>query len=112
MTAEEIKLLLSTPAALFLLMLLASLGSAFKQMLDARRNGASVGPKDYFITHWPETLWMLGTNAGAFITLIFTDSLNYASAIGIGYLANSAADVFTKDGRSSSLKTTPAGDAK
>lgn len=102
-TPEELKSLLSTPAALFILMLLASLGSALKQIAVAKRAGIKVRCIDYFYEHWPETTIMLGTNVGAFITLIMTDTLNYAAAIGIGYLANDAADAFTKKGRSSAI---------
>ena len=47
---------------------------------------------------------------GGFLTLLFTDQLNFASAILGGYSANSVADVFTKDGRSEDLKK-PSGTA-
>ncbi|HEY0684775.1 MAG TPA: hypothetical protein VGD45_20730 [Steroidobacter sp.] len=103
MSAEELKALLSTPAALFVLMLLASFGSAWKQMLVSRRSGTGVSVASYFLDNWPETLAMIGHNILAFVMLIFTDTLNPAAAIGLGYIANDAADAYTKEGRSFSI---------
>jgi hypothetical protein len=103
MSAEELKQLLSTPMALFTLMLLASLGSAWKQMLVARRSGNGASVQSYFIDNWPETLAMIGHNIIAFTMLIFTDTLNPAAAIGLGYIANDAADAYTEKGRSFSM---------
>ena len=103
-TAEQWKATLQTPVALFAIMLLASLGSAFAQIVKAARagqQGASLGV--YFGKYWPETLIMLGLNAGAFATLLMSDQLNFGSAIGIGYASNSLADVFRADGRSAEL---------
>lgn len=105
MTPEEIKALLSTPVALFVIMLLASLGSAWKQMIVARRSGTEISVSSYFLKSWPETVAMLGHNAIAFVTLIFTDQLGWAAAIGLGYIANDAADAWTKEGRSISIGT-------
>lgn len=59
--------------------------------------------RGYFLDHMPETLIMLGTNGFAFALLVMTDSLNFASVMGIGYAANDSADAFTKTGRSSAL---------
>lgn len=103
MTAEELKEFLSTPMMLFVLMIFASLGSAFKQMAVARRSGNGVTFTSYFVDNWPETLIMIGGNIAAFIGLIFTDTLNPAAAIGFGYMANDTADAFTKQGRSASM---------
>lgn len=103
MSPDEIKALLSTPVALFVIMLLASLGSAWKQMIVARRSGTEISVSSYFLKSWPETVAMLGHNAIAFVTLIFTDQLGWAAAIGLGYIANDAADAWTKDGRSESI---------
>lgn len=102
-TAEQLKEMLGSPLALFGLMFFASFVSALKQMIIAKRNGTPMSFSSYFLGHWVETVVMLGTNVIAFTTLIMTDSLNFAAAIGIGYLANDAADTFTKQGRSSSL---------
>lgn len=106
MSAEELKELLSTPLALFILMLGASFGSAVKQIIVSRNAGGYISLREYFFTHWPETVVMLGTNIGAFIGLIMTDALNWASALGVGYAANDAADLLTKKGRSDSITPT------
>lgn len=91
MSAEEIKLILQTPAALFVLMLVASLGSAFKQIVE--NNASSPGSTTFgaYLKHMPETLVMLGGNVIAFVTLLMTDQLNFAAALGIGYSMNSIA---------------------
>jgi hypothetical protein len=103
MTAEELKTLLSTPAALFLVMLLGSLASMLKQVSDAKKNGATTTSLSSYLAHWPETLGTVITNALGFLTLVVTDQLNFASALGIGYAANSAADLLRSGGRSASL---------
>ncbi|HYE70611.1 MAG TPA: hypothetical protein VD932_03710 [Aquabacterium sp.] len=94
MTPDELKTLLSTPLALFVVMLLGSLGSALKQV-----KGTDTSLGSYF-AHWPETLSALIANVLAFGMLVVTDSLNFASALGIGYVANSAADLIRAGGRS------------
>lgn len=103
MTAEELKILLGTPLALFLIMLFASIGSALKQLVVAKREKPELTLVGYFTKNLPETLIMLGHNVFAFGSLVMTDSLNWASAIGIGYMANDAADVWTKQGRSMAI---------
>jgi hypothetical protein len=102
MTAEELKALLSTPGALFLVMLLGSLASMLKQVSDAKKNG-SVASLGSYLAHWPETVGTITTNVLGFLTLVVTDQLNFASALGIGYAANSAADLLRSGGRSASL---------
>lgn len=108
MSAEELKVLLSTPAALFLVMLLGSLTNMLKQISDAKKNGASTSLGSY-LAHWPETAGTIITNALGFLTLVVTDQLNFASALGIGYAANSAADLLRSGGRSASLAGKQAG---
>jgi hypothetical protein len=102
MTAEELKLLLETPAALFVVMILGSVASGLKQMIDAAKQG---GDTNYwaYLKHWPETAATVIINTLGFLTLIVTDQLNFASALGIGYAANSAADLLRKGGRSDTL---------
>lgn len=102
MTAEELKMLLSTPAALFFVMLFGSLASMLKQISDAKKNGTDASLGSY-LAHWPETAGTIITNALGFLTLVVTDQLNFASALGIGYAANSAADLLRSGGRSASL---------
>ena len=97
MTTEEIKAMLETPVALFVLMLIASLLSAYKQ-----KSGTGVGIGTYF-AHIPETIAMLVTNTIGFTVLIFTDQLNFASALGLGYASNSLADLIRSGGRSAQI---------
>lgn len=94
MTPDELKTLLSTPLALFAVMLLGSLGSALKQL---KGTDTSLGS---YLSHLPETLSALIANALAFGLLVVSDSLNFGSALGIGYVANSAADLIRNGGRS------------
>lgn len=112
MTAEELKLILSQPLALFAIMLVASLGSAIKQLIVARRERPELSLVQYFTKNLPETIIMLMHNGFAFGTLIMTDSLNWAAALGIGYLANDAADVWTAEGRSTAIGNKQGGFAR
>ena len=66
MSADELKTLLSTPAALFLVMLLGSLTNMLKQISDAKKNGASTSLGSY-LAHWPETVGTVITNALGFL---------------------------------------------
>lgn len=100
MTAESLKILLSTPLSLFLLMLFGSFLSMLKQMRDARANGSLVTAGQYLLTS--ETIITLGTNIIAFIALIMTDTLNFTGALGIGYVINSLADL-RPEGRSAMM---------
>lgn len=102
-SAEELKLLLSQPIWLLLLMFLGSLVSALKQLGSAQRDGASVSIRDY-VKHWPETFATIGGNVIGFILLLMSDQLNAAAAIGVGYGVNSVADMIRAGGRSASLK--------
>jgi hypothetical protein len=101
-TPEELKALLQTPAALFLVMLLGSLVNGLKQLTAARQSGTTVTLGSYWM-HWPETTATLLANVLAFATLVITDQLNFASALGIGFAANSAADLLRSGGRSAAL---------
>lgn len=100
MTAAEIKAILETPAALFILMIFGSLVSMFKQIKDARNNGAKIGVADYVFSI--DTFIGLGANVIAFIGLIMTDTLNWTGAMAIGYVLNSAADL-RPGGRSAAI---------
>lgn len=94
MTAEEIRALIATPAGLLVVMLLGSLFSVFKQIRDARANGATITVSDYLFRL--ETLLMLGTNVGIFFGLVMTGELSWQTVIaslGLGYMANSAMDM-------------------
>ncbi len=100
MTEQEIIELLKTPAALFFVMLLGSLGSALNQLAKASREGKEVSFRAY-IKYWPETGAMIIGNTFAFITLLIAGQLNFAAAVGIGWVANSVADQIRPQGRTS-----------
>src|SRR5688572_10831780 len=82
-TTDQIKSILETPAALFVLMLVGSVGSILENVVDANRSGKS------YVHSWPETLLMLGGNGAGFLVLLMSDQLNFASVILGGYTANS-----------------------
>lgn len=108
MSAEELKELFSQPLMLLFLMLVAALGSAAKQLIVARRQDSTVSVKAYFLKI--ETVIMLGAVGGAWLALLYTDTMNPMSALGLGYVANDAADIVTKDGRSAAIN--PPGSGK
>lgn len=91
MTAAELTAYLSNPLVLFIVMILASLGSAFKQLYEAKRAAGVELTLGEYLAHWPETLIALGGNVALFLTLATTGQLNLASALGLGYAANSIA---------------------
>ena len=107
LTTEELKELLANPAWMLLLMLMASLANALKQIIVARQAGMEVRCSDY-LSHWPETVATIIGNVLGFLILVATDQLNLASALGIGYGVNSLTDLLRKGGRSESI-TTPSG---
>lgn len=102
MTAEQLRVLIQTPGCLFLVMMLASFCNMLKQVADAHRNGTVITLAEY-LAHWPETLGTIVANVIAFGVLIVTDQLNFASALGVGYGANSVVDLMRSGGRSASL---------
>jgi len=105
MTEASLRTLLSSPAALFVLMLLASVCNGAKQILVVRQTSQAMTCWQYW-SHLPETLIAVMANVIAFAVLIITDQLNFASAIAVGYGANSLADLLPK-GRSYALKKAP-----
>lgn len=108
MTTEEMKLILENPWVLLGAMYLATALSAVKQIVAARRDGIAVPScVDYFGRYWPETLVAVLGNGLAFATLIATDTLNLASALGIGYATNSLADLLRSGGRSATMAGQP-----
>ncbi len=104
MTPDELKSLLSTPLALFVVMLLGSLASVLKQIADAKKNGSEVTIGSY-LSHLHETVSALILNVLGFLTLVVTDQLNFASALGVGFASNSAADLIRTGGRSLTVGT-------
>ena len=106
MTLDAIKAYLSSPLALFAMMLLASFANGVKQLSVIKQTGQPMTCLMYW-SHVPETVATLISNAMAFALLIMTDQLNFASALSVGYGLNSLADLLTKGGRSYALKVTP-----
>lgn len=100
MNVEDIKTLLATPAALFVLMIFGSMVSMAKQIKDGRNNGSTIPVSEYLLSI--DTFIGLGANVIAFIGLIMTDTLNWTGALAIGYALNSAADL-RPGGRSAAI---------
>lgn len=108
MTTETLKHLLEHPLILLAAMYIATALSAVKQIVSARRDGIVVPTcVEYFGKYWPETLTAILGNGLAFATLIATDTLNLASALGIGYATNSLADLLRSGGRSATMSGKP-----
>lgn len=101
MTEGELTAWLMRPGVLFAVMLLGSLGSMLNQISKAQREGRAVTCWQY-LAHWPETMAMLIGNTFAFGTLLLAGQLNFAAAVGIGWVANSVADQIRAGGRSTS----------
>ncbi len=99
MTEADLKELLHNPLVLLAAMYLATIVSALKQISSARMDG--IRPPtcvQYFVKYWYETLAVLLGNLLSFAVLVETDTLNFASAIGIGYAVNSMADMLRRGG--------------
>ncbi len=110
LTADALKTLLSSPFSLFVLMMAASLANALKQLGVISQTGKPMTLASY-MAYWPETITMILTNGIAFVVLVLTDQLNFASALGIGYGVNSVVDLLPGK-RSIDLKKTPDDPAK
>jgi len=106
MTIDVLKSELGKPALLFLLMILASVCNGMKQLAVVGQTGEPMTCREYW-AHVPETLATLGTNVIAFAVLVMTDELNLASALAVGYGANSLSDLLPRGQRSFALKSTP-----
>ena len=77
--------------------------TALKQWTAARMDGgtATVGA---YLGHLQELFITLGGNTIAFFALVDSGNLNFLSAISIGYVMNSVADLNPAGGRSTTLK--------
>lgn len=105
MTADTLRAYLGSPEGLFIMMLLASFANGMKQITVVRQTSAVMTCWAYW-SHVPETLTVIVGNVIAFAILLLTDQLNYASALAVGYGANSLADLIPR-GRSYALKLAP-----
>lgn len=108
---SALKILLSSPFALFFLMMLASLTNGLKQLAVLRQTGTPMSFGQY-LSYLPETGSMVIANIIAFVVLILTDQLNFASALAVGYGTNSLVDLLPTGKRSLVLKSTPDDPAK
>lgn len=103
MDTLTLKEVLGSPVGLLMMMLAASLLGGIKQIILAKKAGMEVTLAQY-IQYWPETTSVIIGNVLAFVVLILTDQLNFASALGIGYGVNSAADLLRTGGRTDSVQ--------
>lgn len=90
----------------YFLLALAYVGyglSVLKQLIDARRNGASITCREYLMGHMLETTGAVLGVVVLWLAAAETGQLNVVAALGIGYTANSGIDVFVKGGRSAAL---------
>jgi hypothetical protein len=111
-TDAALKVILQSPWGLFVLMLLASFSNGLKQIAVVRQTGPSMTCWDFFVKYGTESTGMLVTNIVAFVVLVLTDQLNFASALGVGYGVNSVMDLLPGSKRSYALKATPDDPAK
>lgn len=105
MTINTLKTLLSSPLGMYVLMNSASLVNGLKQLLVIRQTGTPMSFAKY-LSFWPETVAMVLSNVIAFVVLVLTDQLNFASALAVGYGTNSVVDLLPGK-RSVALKSTP-----
>jgi hypothetical protein len=114
MSIPELREFLHNPLVLLCAMYLAMLVSMGKQIVSARQDGATVMTCYQYFTKFPiETLGAILANLLAFALLVETNTLNLASALGLGYASNSLADLLQANGRSAVLsgqKKMPNGD--
>ena len=114
MSSEALQALLANPIPLLIVMLLASLGHALKQLRDSKDpvTGQAAMSLLTYIKYWPETALTVILNVLAFLMLVATDQLattaplglKLAAVIGIGFGTNSLSDLLRPgSGRSSNL---------
>lgn len=102
-TTEDIQTMLTNPWVLFGLMIFGSVLSAVKQWGVAKMDGTTTTLGTY-LGHLQELFITLGGNTIAFFALVDSGNLNFLSAVSIGYVINSAADLNPLGARSTSLK--------
>ena len=98
----QIQSWLSNPWILYGFMILGSAISMLKQFSTAVMEGSTVTVGNY-LSHIQEILITLGTNTIAFFALADGGSLNFLSAVSIGYALNSLADLNPAGSRSTAL---------
>lgn len=110
MTIANLQHLFGSHIGLFFLMMAASLSNGLKQLGVIHQSGTPMTFGKY-LSYLPETFTMIVANVIAYVVLVLTDQLNFASALGIGYGTNSLVDLLPGK-RSMDLKSTPDDPAK
>lgn len=101
-TAQELRAFVEQPLHLLAVMYLGALGSALKTVGTARRAGSDVTLWQY-LGYGPETTAAAIAVLFAWLTLLFTDQLNFAAAAAYGAIANTGADILRAKGRTAAL---------
>lgn len=101
-TTEGIQAMLMNPWVLFLFMVFGTILSMLKQWKQAQMDGSMVTMATY-LSHVQELVIALGGNGIAFFLLIDSGNLNFVSAVSIGYVLNSVADLNPQGSRSTVL---------
>lgn len=94
---------LKNPWVLFGFMIFGTILSMVKQWKQAQMDGSSATLGTY-LSHLQELFIAIGGNILAFFLLVDSGNLNFVSAVSIGYVLNSVADLNPLGGRSTSLK--------
>lgn len=110
-TATELKEILHSPAALFVIAVLAYLFHGKKQTTVAARQGTARMTLIEYLSYWKETLGAFGLLVLGFGFLLATDQITdtaplglmFMAAVGLGIAPNSIVDLITKNGRSADL---------
>lgn len=101
-TAQELRAFVEQPLHLLAVMYLGALGSALKTVGTARRAGSDITLFQY-LGYGPETAAAAIAVLFAWLTLLFTDQLNFAAAAAYGAIANTGADILRAKGRTAAL---------
>lgn len=86
--------LISDPIFLFFVMIAVQAISIVGQWWEARRNGSTMTFME-LLSYWPQLVSGFGLSVGSFFTLVETDTLNLASAIGISGVVNKFSDLLS-----------------
>jgi hypothetical protein len=102
MTTESLQQLLMNPWVLFVLMIFGTVLSMLKQWKQAQMDGSTATLGTY-LSHIQELLIAIGGNIIVFFLLVDSSNLNFVSALSIGYVLNSVADLNPAGTRSTTL---------
>lgn len=99
-TQEDLLTLLSNVWVLYALMLLGTLASQMKQVNVAQQSGSAVTYMGHMF-RLREWIVLFITNTLSFAALIYSDQLNFASAVAVGFALNELVDLDPTSSRSS-----------